>query len=419
MNDKGLAKSRFSSFSALRHRNFRLFWLGQCISLIGSWMQNIGQAWLVLELTNSALKLSYVSMMQFLPMMIFSLYAGTLVDRFPKRKILLLTQSSLGIIAFILATLTYLGIVQYWHVLLLAVLLGIINTIDMPTRQSFVIELVGREDLMNAIALNSGIFNLARIVGPAVAGVLIGAVGIATCFYINALTYLAVIAGIWMIKFPEKEVSLQGLGLKQTIADIREGLHYIAGYNTIKQPLLLLAVISTFVMNFNVLIPIFAAQDLNQNAAGYGFLMTCMGLGSLIGALAIAARSKYGPELKFLIGGALGMSLFLALLGLAKNYWLACATLLVVGLCSITFTALVNSIIQLNSADHMRGRVMSVYSLVFVGVIPIGSLYTGYITENAGAPICMIISGLIGVVATFYTIIMLGKKRSRKSMPGE
>jgi MFS family permease len=400
-----------TNFSALQHKNYRLFWFGQCISLIGTWIQNIGQSWLVLQLTNSALKLSLVSMVQFLPMMLFSLFAGTLVDRFPKRKVLLFTQSSLAILATILASITYFNVVKYWHVLVLALFLGIINTLDMPTRQSFFVELVGKEDLMNAIALNSSIFNLARILGPSVAGLLIGLVGIGTCFYINALSFIAVITGIWLIDTPSQAAPKnEVISFKHIFSDIGEGLRYINRNRIIKEPLLLLAVISAFVMNFNVLIPVFAQQNLGQNATGYGLLMTCMGIGSFIGALMVAAKSKAGPKLKYLVGGSLGMSVFLVILGLEKSFELSCLTLFVIGFCSIMFTALVNSTIQLNSDDNMRGRVMSVYSLVFGGVIPIGSIFSGNISEYVGAPICMIISGIIGITATSYTIFKLSLK---------
>jgi len=399
-----------SSFSALRHRNFRLFWIGQCISLIGTWMQNIGQAWLVLQLTQSAFKLSMVSSIQFLPMMIFALFAGTLVDKFPRRRILLFTQTSLMILAVILACLTYFQVVQYWHLLLLALLLGIVNTIDMPTRQSFFVEMVGKEDLMNAIALNSSIFNLARIVGPAVAGFLISLVGIAMCFYINALSFLAVIVGLWLMDTPVKVVPQGGTGsIRKIFADIGEGLSYIGKNEIILQPLLLLAVISTFVMNFNVLIPVFAKQDLGQNAAGFGLLMTFMGIGSFLAAIHLAARSKKGPKISFLISGAVGMSLSMILLGFEHNFAIACATLLIMGFCAITFTASVNSTIQMHTEDHMRGRVMSVFSLVFGGMVPIGSFYAGNMMELFGAQGCMKISGVIGVLAASYTLFTLRK----------
>lgn len=400
-----------SGFPALRHRNFRLFWFGQCISLIGSWMQNIGQSWLVLELTHSALKLSIVTMLQFIPMMVFSLYAGTLVDRFPKRNMLIVTQSSLAILAVVLATLTWFGAVEYWHVLILSLLLGFVNTFDIPTRQSFVIELVGKNDLTNAIALNSSIFNLGRIVGPAIAGLLIGLVGIGVCFYLNAISFLAVIVNLWMIRVPAKVVNTSGFGsLKNVTRDIREGLSYINGKPIIKQPLLLLAFISTFVMNYNILVPVFAQQQLSQNATGYGLLMTSMGAGSFLGSLALVAKSRNGPRLRYMVGGALFTSIFLALLAFERNFLMACITLFIIGFCTIIFTTLVNTMIQLNSSDEMRGRVMSVYTLVFGGVIPIGSFFTGQVTEYAGTPGCMIISGIIGIFASIWSISVMRKK---------
>jgi len=418
MNNRFPSRVLQTSFSSLKHRNFRLFWLGQCVSLIGTWMQNIGQSWLVLQLTHSPLKLSIVTMIQFLPMMLFSLYAGTLIDRFSKRKILIFTQTSMLLLATALATLTYFNVVQYWHVLILALLLGIVNTIDMPTRQSFFVELVGKEDLMNAIALNSSIFNLARIIGPAIAGILIGLVGIAICFYLNALSFVAVIIGIWMIKVPAHVKSEHRFGsIKEINSDVAEGLRYINSKLIIKVPLLLLALLSLFVMNYNVLLPIFAETTLGQGATGYGFLMATMGVGSFIGAMSLAIKSRSGPSLKYLVGGALGASLFMSILGLQANFILSSIILFIIGLCSITFTALVNSTIQLNSADHMRGRVMSVYSLVFGGVVPIGSLFAGTVTEYFGAPGCMIISGVIGIVVTAYVIYVLRKHKSEIDSP--
>jgi len=401
-----------AGFPALQHRNFRLFWFGQCISLIGTWMQSIGQSWLVLELTHSALKLSIVTMAQFIPMMLLSLYAGTLVDRLSKRKVLIFTQSAFAILAAVLATLTYFKVVEYWQLLILALILGIVNTLDIPTRQAFVIELVGKEDLKNAIALNSTIFNLGRVIGPAVAGLLIGLVGIATCFYLNAISFIAVITSLWLIRVPEKKIRQGESGsLRGIYLDINEGLRYINQKEIIKQPLLLLALISTFVMNFNILVPVFAQQELSQNATGYGLLMTSMGIGSFLGSLALVAWSHKNPKLRYLVGGALSMSFFLVILALEKNFQFACITLFLIGFCSIIFTTLVNTTIQLNSSDEMRGRVMSVYTLVFGGVIPIGSLFTGQLTEFVGAPGCMIISGIIGMLATAYSITAMRRKR--------
>ena len=324
---------------------------------------------------------------------------------------LIFTQSALAILAAILATLTYFKVVEFWHLLILALILGIVNTLDIPTRQAFVIELVGKEDLMNAIALNSSIFNLGRVVGPAVAGLLIGLIGIATCFYLNALSFIAVITSLWLIRIPGQVIRKGEFGSMRGIYhDIREGLKYIDQKEIIKQPLLLLALVSTFVMNFNILVPVFARQELSQNATGYGLLMTSMGIGSFLGSLALVARSHKNPKLRYLVGGALGMSFFLVILAFEKNFQLSCITLFLIGFCSIIFTTLVNTMIQLNSSDEMRGRVMSVYTLVFGGVIPIGSLFTGQVTEYIGAHGCMIISGIIGILATSYSITAMRRR---------
>lgn len=413
MGNRVSSKIINSGFPALKHRNFRLFWFGQCISLIGTWMQNIGQSWLVLELTHSALKLSIITMIQFLPMTVFSLYAGTLIDRFPKRRILICTQSTLAILAAVLASITYFDVVQYWHLLVLALFLGIANTFDVPTRQSFVVDLVGRKDLTNAIALNSSIFNLGRIVGPAIAGLLIGMIGIAPCFYLNAISFIGVIYYLWLIRLPVKKIEKKEFGsFKNIYENIREGLSYINQKEILKQPLLLLAAISTFVMNYNIVVPVFARQQLDQNATGYGLLMTSMGIGSFLGSLALVAKSGKNPKLRYLVGGALCTSAFLALLALEKNFQLACITLFAIGFSTIIFTNLVNTMIQLNSADNMRGRVMSVYTLVFGGVIPVGSLFTGQVTEYTGVSGCMVISGILGILATLYSIYKIRKKAS-------
>ena len=415
MGSKVISNLIKSSFPALHHRNFRLFWFGQCISLIGTWMQNIGQSWLVLELTHSALKLSMVTMMQFLPMTVFSLYAGTLVDRYSKRKVLLFTQSMFAILAVVLASITFFDVVKYWHLLILAFLLGTVNTLDVPTRQSFVIELAGKDDLTNAIALNSTVFNLGRIIGPAVAGLLIGLIGIAPCFYLNAASFIAVIFTLRMIHVPSKiSNQIQSGSFRSIYQNIREGLSYINQKEIIKQPLLLLGLISTFVMNYGIIVPVFARQELNQNATGYGLLMTSMGIGSFVGSLTMVVLSRRNLQLRYLVGGAFFTSLFLGLLALEKNFQLACIILFAIGFSTIIFTNLVNTTIQLHSSNEMRGRVMSVYTLVFGGVIPIGSFFTGQATEYAGISGCMIISGVIGIVATLYSAYRIRKGPTTK-----
>lgn len=392
-------------FPALRHRNFNLFFIGQCVSLIGTWMQNIGQSWLVLELTHSALKLSVVTMVQFLPMLFLSLFAGSLIDRFPKRRLLIGVQTFMMMLAFILATLTYFELVEYWHVLVLAFLLGLANTVDLPARQSYFIELVGKEDLMNAIALNSSIFQLARVIGPAIAGILIGLVGMAICFYINALSYVAVLIALSMISAQGfSHQTARKFSFRSIMGDIAEGLKYIHTRKIIELPLILLMVISTFALNYSIILPLFATQILFQDSTGYGFLMSSMGIGSFIGALSVATHSKNGPSLKILVLCGLGTALTLSVLGLERDFILSMLTLFIIGFFSNIFIAMVNSTLQLNSQDTMRGRVMSVYALVFGGVAPFGAFLTGILIERLGLSLNMILSGLLSafLVALAY-----------------
>ncbi|MGJ7044124.1 MFS transporter [Thermoanaerobacterium thermosulfurigenes] len=404
-----LDKLTDSVFPALRHRNFRLFWFGQMISLIGTWMQNIGQDWLVLKLTNSAFLLGVVSALQFLPMLFLSLFAGVVIDRFPKRKILIFTQTSLMMTALALATLTALNAINYWEILVLATIVGFINTIDNPARQSFIIDLVGKEDLMNAISLNSSIFNAARIIGPGIAGVLIGLLGYALCFYLNALSFIAVITGLIFIdvKMNKSKVMLKK---EDVIADIKEGLLYIKNTPIIFATILMMAVLSTFAINFNVLVPVFAKNILNQNSTGYGFLMSSMGVGALIGALILASLSKKGAKPFYLILGGCGLCVFQILIGFQSYYWLTTILLALSGFSMITFSASANTTVQLNSSNRFRGRVMSVYSLVFGGVTPIGAIYAGSLAEKVGAHMTFIISGIIGIAYILYVVLFKYKK---------
>lgn len=397
-----------SLFPALSHRNFKLFWFGQCISLIGTWMQNVGQAWLILQLTNSPFLLGLITTLQTLPVMLFSLFIGVYVDRFPKRKLVILAQTGLMILAFILSYLTLTGTVKYWHVAVLATILGFMNTIDNPSRQSLMIELVGKEDLLNAIALNSSAFNLARILGPAVAGILIGYLGIGICFLLNGLSYLAVIVSLLLMDVKEEKRTIDESS--SVIKDMLEGVRYIFQTPRIYVAILLMFYISTFAMNFNILVPVFTKIDLGLEASQYGFLMSAMGVGALIGALSLAVRSKSGPHMRLLFLGAVGLSIFQGILGMTQNFYFAMILIALTGYFMITFTATCNTLIQINSEDHLRGRVMSVYTLVFVGVAPLGSMYSGTISEHFGAGMTFVISGIIGLV-TCTIMYIIGRKR--------
>jgi len=406
-------------FRSLRHRNFRLFFAGQLVSLIGTWMQNVGQAWLVLELTHSSFKLGVVSALQFLPMLFLSFPAGVYIDYFDKRKIIIGTQAAYLLLAFTLALLDWTGVVQYWHIVVLATLLGVVNTIDMPARQSFIIEMVGKDDLMNAIALHSSIFNAARAIGPAIAGILITAAGTALCFLVNGLSYLAVLSSLLLMTFasapPGQPRSFRML------EDIQEAMRYIRATPVVLTTMLLVAVVSVFATNFNVLVPVFARQELHRDAAAFGFLMSSFGAGALLGAVTLAVLSKAGPKPAFLLGGGMGLSLMLILLGIQKSFGLSALLLGLSGWFMVTFFGMANTTVQLNTADRLRGRVMSVYTFTFGGLTPFGSLFAGSVAHWLTASLTFALGGLICGVVFVIVSVKRGKfgawRRSEREGP--
>lgn len=408
MSDKNKVRTNLNNpFKALRHKNFRYYWFGMCVSLIGTWMQNTAQPWLAFKLTGSPFLLGLVGAVQFTPVLLFSLFAGVIIDRFPKKRILLFTQSVSLIISLLLAVLVITGHVRYWHILVMSGALGLVNTLDMPTRQSFVIELVGKEDLMNAIALNSTAFNLARIIGPAVAAVLMEFSGIASCFFANSASFAAVICGLALIK-PLSASCINKAGIN-VIGEIKDGLGYIYRKKILLKTLLDVAVVGTFAMNFNVLVPVFSTEVLKQGEAGFGFLMSCVGVGSLIGALAIASMSRHGPHKFVLSAVPFIISVFLLLTGISSVYLLTGLFLAASGMFFVSFSSTANSTMQLNTRDEYRGRVMSVYSLVFGGTIPIGNLYTGFISEHFGPRAGFIACGLIIIFLSVILNFIRGK----------
>ena len=403
------------AFPALQQPRFRSFWLGQAVSLIGTWMQNIGLAWLVIQLTDSPFLLGLATAVQFLPILAFSVVVGPFVDRFPKRKLLIFTQTSLMVLASLLALLTALGAAPYGVVLVFSFLLGCINTLDIPTRQSFVIELSGREHLLNAISLNSAAFNAARIVGPAVAGLLIGLLGTALCFLINALSFLAVLAAL--LKMPgdlrPAGDTLPLTSVRQVWTGMREGLKYVRLQPRLLLPLLLMGLLSTFVLNYNIFVPVFAQKQLGGGALQFGLLMAAMGLGSLVAALRLAVTSRKGPRLGLMAVGAVGMSIFLLLTGLQSDFKISALLLAVGGYFTITCSASANSWLQLQTQDGMRGRVMSLYALMVGGLTPFGSLYAGHAMDTWGPARAMVLSGAIGLVGTALIGILALKERKK------
>ncbi len=392
------------AFLALRHRNFRLFWTGQLISLIGTWMQTTGQAWLVLELTHSAWLLGLVGALQFLPVLILSLFGGVLADRLPKRTVLRFTQSFATLQAFVLWILVATGEVRLWHVLVLASLLGLTNSFDMPTRQAFVVEMVGREDLPNAIALNSSLFNMARILGPGLGGLIIAWLGVAPLFLLNALSFIPVIIGLFLIdnstlyaqaKRTPAEKDAPGQG---TLQSLREGLAYVARTPSILLIITVIGVVSLFGINFNVVLPLFATDVLHVGAVGFGFISSAFGFGSLCSALWLAWSNRR-PGVTWLLYGIGIFCVLEILFALSHLYLLSLVLIAGVGFAQIAFSATANTIVQTVAPDRLRGRVMSVYMMVFAGSVPPGNLFTGGLAHLFGAPIALLAGAVLSLVA--------------------
>jgi MFS family permease len=410
-NEQQQVKGLLRTFIALRHRNFRLFWFGQLISLTGTWMQSIGQAWLVLELTHSAWLLGVVGALQFLPVMLLSLFGGVLADRLPKRKVLLFTQSFAMLQAAVLWILVASGHVQIWEVLVLASLLGLTNSLDMPTRQAFVVEMVGREDLPNAIALNSSVFNMARVIGPGLGGLIIAFLGVAPLFLLNAISFVPVIVGLALIRMNElhaltKRSTSEGEISKQsTLQSLREGLTYVIHTPSVLLIIAVIGIISLFGINFNVILPLFATDVLHSGALGFGFLSAAFGLGSLCSGLWLAWGNRR-PSVQHLLIAALAFSVLEIFFALSRLYVPSLILIAAVGFTMIAFSATSNTALQTVAPDYLRGRVMSVYMVVFAGSVPLGNLFTGGMAHLFGAPIALLIGASLSMIAAIVAWIL-------------
>lgn len=386
--------------TAFQHRNYRLFFAGQLVSLVGTWMQQIAQAWLVLQLTGDPIWLGIVATAQFLPVLILGLFAGVAADALPKRRVLLGTQTAMMILAFALAGLVMGGVVQVWMIVLLAFLLGIANAVDMPVRQSFAVELVGREDVGNAVALNSAMFNGARIVGPAAAGLAIGAFGVAAAFLVNGLSFLAVIVGLWLIDELQLELPIRiarPTSARAVVQNLAEGLQYVRRTPVVLLAVVVVGTVATAGMNWGVLIPAFAQHELQSDASGYGFLMAASGVGSLLAALRLVFGGR--PRPSRLAAGALILGVASVVLAVARDFPVALALMVVVGFGSILMAATGNTTIQLAVPDHLRGRVMSVYTTVFSASVPIGGLAMGAVASGFGTPVAIGLGGILTLFA--------------------
>ncbi|MBI3734199.1 MAG: MFS transporter [Chloroflexi bacterium] len=372
------------TFAALQHRNYRLYFFGQLVSLVGTWMQMVAQGWLVYQLTNSPLYLGLVSFAASIPVWALSLGAGVVIDRVPRRYVLIATQTVAMLLAFVLAALVFARVIQPWHILILSFLLGISQAFDGTARQAFVKDMVGKEDLMNAIALNSALFNMSRIIGPALAGIALASVGAAWCFFLNGLSFLAVIAGLMLQQMPKfvaqpRTASVWG--------DIQEGLRYIRDNQTISTLILIVSVSSVFGFAYAALLPAYAQDVVHVDAQGLGFLSTASGLGALCGALMVAALSHTRRKGVILTVGNLFFPLMLILFSLSRSFPLSLLLMAAVGWGFMIQNTTANTLVQSIVPDRLRGRVMSVYNLAFFGLSPIGSLQAGFVAQQLGVPI--------------------------------
>lgn len=382
-------------FSSLKIFNYRVYFFGQMVSLIGTWMQTTGQAWLVLKITGSPLALGTVTTLQFLPMTVFILFGGVVADRVPKRKLLITTQTLALIQAAILGLLVATGTVQLWHIYVLALMLGLINAFDNPVRQAFVMELVGKDQVVNAVALNSSIFNTARIIGPAVAGLAIGFAGLAPAFFINAASFVGVLVAYFAMHPEHFHAPRPAKRAGNVLVQVWQGLKYSWQTPSILYLFILLAFIGTFGYNFTVVIPLVAKFVLNVGPERFGLLTSSMGVGSLISALVIAGKGKLSNGL-FLVS-AIGFTLTLGAIAASSVFLVTCALLVVLGFASIAFSTTINTSIQLQVPDELRGRVISIYMLLFAGSTPIGGWLTGTLSQAVGVPETLAIeAGLCG-----------------------
>jgi MFS family permease len=389
---------------ALRHRNFRLFWTGQLVSLVGTWMQMVARGWLVLELTHSPFWLGMVGFANSVPVLLLSLWAGAIADNVSKRKLVIVTQAISMVMAFVLAALTWTSTVQVWHILAISLVLGTVFAFDAPTRQSFTVELVnGKEDLMNAVALNSAIFNGARVLGPAIGAVALAWQGPGMAFFLNGLSYLAVLYGLFRMDVKEREKKTAAKSEKQ----ILEGLRFVRHDKVIGPLMLIVSVVSVFAFPYVVLLPIFADTILRVGETGYGTLMAFSGIGSLIGAVGLAFQSGRSTVKRgrLVLIGSIGLPIFLAIFSLSPLYLLSLVTLIGVGWTMIAVNATINTVVQTNVPDELRGRVNGVFAFLFIGMAPLGNLQAGLIADHFGAPMALFVGAVTCLVVTTLVLV--------------
>jgi MFS family permease len=395
-------------FRAFKHRNFQLFFGGQIISLTGTWMQSVAQSWLVYRLTGSVALLGLIGFAGQFPVFLLTSFGGAIADKYNRQRILVTTQACSMILASILAALTLTGSIAVWHIFVLASLGGVINAFDIPTRQSFVVDMVGKDDLLNAIALNSSMFNGARIIGPAIAGILVSAVGEGWCFFGNAISYIAVITGLLAMRILKKQTTASE---GSAIEKIKEGFGFVIKTAPVRALLLLLGLVSLMGMPYAVLMPIFADEILHGGVRGLGILMGASGSGALVAALFLASRKsiKGLGRLVAISSGTFGV--FLILFSFSRSFWLSAAMLVPAGFSMMLQMSSSNTLVQSMVPDELRGRVMAVYSMMFMGMAPLGALMAGSLAGVLGAPVTVALGGAVCIVGSILFSLRLPKLR--------
>ena len=390
------------TFSAMRHRNYQLFIFGQLISLAGTWMQIIAQGWLVYKISGSELALGIVGFAAAIPALIITPWAGVVVDQVSKRWLLIATQTSAMLLAFVLSILAFTGIVQVWHVVILAALLGVVNSFDGPTRQAFVVEMVGREDLPNAIALNSMTFNSARIIGPAIGGLLLAAVGAAWCFLFNGVTFLAVIFSLFMMRLPPHEAKRNGMS---PWAQLRGGIAYVSNEPDLRALLLLAFCFSLFGISYATVLPAFVDKVLHQGAAAFGTINMMTGVGAVTGAFLVAQYGERGYRGRWMSVAILAFPVVLTIFAINSTYPVALAMAVALGVTFMLTFTLINTLLQTHLVDEMRGRVLSLYTLTFFGFAPFGNLMIGSLAEAIGLSRALVLSAAICFTSVLFVIV--------------
>jgi MFS family permease len=400
------------TFSSLRnHRNYRLYFFGQIVSVSGTWMQDTALPWLILGLTHSPVYVGFLVFARYAPFMLFGLHSGVLADRFDNRRTVIVTQSGSLLVAAGLAVLAFSGVAEVWPYFVLAFLGGAALVFDAPNRHALTFQLVGRDELPNAVALNSSLFNAGRIVGPAIGGVLIAAVGVGWCFAINAASFLAVLAGLLLMR-PSELYTLERRTESKAGAAIREGLRYVWRTPEVLLVLAITTVVAATGFNFRVLLPVLADKTLHADASVFGLLFACFGVGALLGALGAAAMSR--ASWRAVLVGSAGFSTAMLLLAPVRNEAVAALLLLVIGFCFSTWTANSQSILQLTAPDHLRGRVLSLYLFAFAGLSPVGGLLAGWLASVGGTELAFAVAGIAGLTATGLAAARLRDVRTRR-----